>query len=211
MYDVVLDDPSALWHMRALKEFASDVSRKNIPPWRDVTTSVYFGSTGTGKTRAAVSGDDDYCLLHMQKTEWWPGYTGQKRIILDEFCEQWPIGRMLNVLDGYRLELPYKGGFTPAAFENVVITTNQNPAEWYLLVNGPHKDALARRIDRIVEFHPDGCCVEHKPTTLPVSMTGGIVPVCPKHNPGYGPEPPNEQDLAIARIDEEYEEMFGQQ
>lgn len=165
--DVVDMESGALLHMRALNEYADMCRRASVPKWRDVSVCVFYGATGTGKTRLAVNYDDDAYLWHADKTEWWPGYQYQKTIVIDDFSEQIGIVRMLNLLDGYRLELPYKGGFTPAMYNMVLITSNVPPENWYPMENYRHRAALDRRIGKVFEFLEDGCVMIRKNKDTP--------------------------------------------
>lgn len=45
---------------------------------------------------------------------------------------------MLQILDPYPFRLPIKGGFTPAYYEIVFITTNLDPSKWYAAKPGPN-------------------------------------------------------------------------
>jgi hypothetical protein len=85
--------------------------------------------------------------------QWWDGYDGEKSILIDEYDNQIPITRLLNLLDGYHLRLPVKGGFTYAAWTKVIITTNLNPLELHPNAKQQHRAALHRRINRTQLFH----------------------------------------------------------
>ena len=65
---------------------------------------------------------------------------------------------MLNLLDGYRLRLPIKGGFTYAAWTKIFITSNQI-SEPYSMASIEHKAAFDRRISlrlrKFVDSDPD--------------------------------------------------------
>lgn len=160
--EVIDMEPGALLHMRVLNEYSDMCRRASIPRWRELNVSVFYGATGTGKTRLAVELDDDAYLWHVGQPEWWPGYQYQKTIVVDDFNEQLGIVRFLNLLDGYRLELPYKGGFTPAMYTTVIITSNVEPSNWYPMENQRHRDALSRRIHKEFEFMEDGCIICRK-------------------------------------------------
>lgn len=58
------------------------------PTYRDTTTSVYHGPTGTGKTFQAFKEAmdlDEEAYVKNPRTKFWDGYRGQKVVILDEF------------------------------------------------------------------------------------------------------------------------------
>lgn len=161
--DLIDTESGALLHLRQLRMYQSEIRRRAIPAWRDVVTTVIFGPPGSGKTRYCMDVCPDAHLQHMNNAEWWPGYNGQPSVVMDDFAAQYPITRMLNLLDGYKLNLPIKGGFEPAAFTQVMITSNINPTDWYVPQAGHlHLAALARRIDHVLEIADCGCVLFHK-------------------------------------------------
>lgn len=122
--------------------------RKNSG-WRDVTTVVYVGAAGTGKTRKAFEEDPGLYKLDTGSTVWFDGYTGQRTLLIDDFYGWIQYGWLLNILDGYPLRLPIKGGHTWAAWTRVIITSNRDMHEWYKDGLTP---ALNRRISDVVRF-----------------------------------------------------------
>ena len=61
----------------------------------------------------------------------------------------------MRLLDGYKLQLPIKGGFTYARWRRVIITSNDHPDDWYKKYDLSHPQ-FNRRIDKIVDtlVHP---------------------------------------------------------
>jgi hypothetical protein len=105
---------------------------------RTVRCKVYYGPTGTGKSKRAtyealqlMGGEQPY--RKEPKTIWWDGYWGQKVIILDDVDPDdiQPHNRMLRILDRYPLLLQTKGGHVWANWEHVFITSNHHPMLWY--------------------------------------------------------------------------------
>lgn len=84
------------------------VDKRNSTEFRHVSTEVYSGETGTGKTRCAV----EQCgwMIHADQLQWWDGYSGESTIIIDEYANQIKITQLMGILDGYQLRLPVKGG-----------------------------------------------------------------------------------------------------
>lgn len=115
----------------------------------------YWGTTGTGKTRAAFErSGEDYWLSNLTG-EWFDGYTGQKDVIIDDLrAKAWPYVLLLRLLDGYPLRVPVKGGFTVWEPERIWITCPLSPENLYqgqLNYQGDI-DQLTRRIDVCTEF-----------------------------------------------------------
>lgn len=101
---------------------------------RDIETLWIWGPTGVGKTHKAFMGVDDVEKIFRVEEEgkWWDGYDGQKIIMFDDFMGQVPIGKMLNYLDKWPLQVPVKGAFVRAQWNRVVITSNFPPEECYM-------------------------------------------------------------------------------
>ena len=68
---------------------------------------VYIsGATGTGKTRTVMEENGYEAVYRVTDYEHpFDSYAGQEVLVLDEFRSQLKISEMLNILDGYPLEL----------------------------------------------------------------------------------------------------------
>ena len=92
-------------------------------------------------------------------TQWYDGYHGQQWVLLDDFAGDMPLVRLLQLLDPYPLLVPVKGGFTDfSSVENIVITTNIHPADWYDWYRGGKDrsvqyESLADRLKYTYDFH----------------------------------------------------------
>lgn len=126
----------------------------------DLVVICIVGETGIGKTWSAhdlVSPECLYTVNYGNGGLWWDGYIGQKAVIFDEFKGQVPMQRMLQLLDVYDTRLEIKGGFTPAEYQLVFITSNSFPEDWYQNVPGydrtRERAALLRRLGVIITTH----------------------------------------------------------
>lgn len=121
---------------RGLKELEMDLRRQTRPAFRHVHTEVLWGPTNLGKTRYAYAtyGAENVFKLTQPPVGynvWFDGYVSQDCLLIDDF-EGWvPYRFLLNLLDGYPLDLPVKGSFVAAMYTKVVITSNVDPALWY--------------------------------------------------------------------------------
>lgn len=122
-----------------------------IPIFRQLEVHWYYGKTGTGKTRSVYEQEPNVYRC-TRDAQWWDGYFDQKAILFDEFYGDIRCKDMLNYLDGYRIQLPVKGGFVNARWTVVYITSNISPESVYMFVLPDVKDAFMRRINNIKYF-----------------------------------------------------------
>jgi len=110
---------------------------------------VYWGPTGTGKSRRAwgEAGLDAY--PKDPNTKFWCGYRGQSAVVIDEFRGNIGISHLLRWLDRYPVLVEVKGSSTVFKAEKVWITSNLHPREWYKDVDELTMEALLRRLDVI--------------------------------------------------------------
>ena len=128
--------------------------QKNSKKFRKVAVEYIYGTTGTGKTRYAMEQDDVY-KIEGSCLQWFDGYSGEKTLLIDEYNNDEKITKLLNITDGYQLRLPIKGGFTYANWNRVIITSNLCPEQLHENARSVHRDALFRRITKIVEKFKD--------------------------------------------------------
>ncbi len=157
--DVVRRYPGALVQQRNLELFQRNMYAERVPLWRDLDVCVLYGDPGVGKSRLAhkMFGVDGVYIAEPSTPEWWPSYGNEDVVVLDDYVSQWPLTRLLRLIDGYRVRLPTKGGFASAGYTKVVFTTNVHPDHWYVGIGEVHRAALNRRITRLMHMHPCGC------------------------------------------------------
>lgn len=112
--------------------------------------SVYWGKSGTGKTRKVH--DENKDVYPKSDNKWWDGYHGEKVVLMDDFYGGIPIGDMLKILDRYPCMVEIKGGSVWLSANKIYITSNKKPEEWYNNINEEQWEALKRRLDEVVEF-----------------------------------------------------------
>lgn len=120
---------------------------KSRDPANSPVIEVFWGESGTGKTRKAVSENPDAYLLTKPNgngTLWFDGYEGQTCVILDEFYGWIQYDLLLRLLDRYPLRVQTKGGTVEMCATKFVITSNKSWRDWY--PNIDKLDALERRI-----------------------------------------------------------------
>lgn len=118
--------------------------------WRPVEVQVYYGGPGTGKTRKAYEIDPSlYRVNFSTSTIWFDGYSGQETILLDDYRGEIPLSYFLQLTDGYRFQLPVKGGHTWKMWKRVIITSNRHPNDWYRNITPESQAAIIRRITTV--------------------------------------------------------------
>lgn len=146
--DLEIQEADIRTYMRYYK--AIDRVRFNLAMAEDeyepVEVLVFWGAAGSGKTRRAY--EIDRKLYNVVDTQWWDGYRGQETILFDDFYGGVKYSLFLRLTDGYKFQLPIKGGFTWKKWKRVIITSNKPPELWY---TRGMTDALARRLKTIEE------------------------------------------------------------
>lgn len=135
-------------HYRTLRSIASDFAQ---PLAVERSCFVFWGRTGTGKSRRAWSEAGMGAFPKDPRTKFWCGYRGQEHVVLDEFRGGIDISHLLRWLDRYPVIVEVKGGSCVLSAKQIYITSNISPESWYPLIDDATLQALLRRLT-IVEF-----------------------------------------------------------
>ncbi len=127
------------------------VDDKYSKEWRNLYVEYIYGETGVGKTRTTLDKYGSYNFYRVTDYNHpFDGYNSEGVLILDEFRSSIPFGEMLNLLDGYRLQLPCRYTNRWACFSTVVIISNiplekqytniqcEQPASWRAFLRRIH-------------------------------------------------------------------------
>lgn len=141
-----------LKYERAIKSY---IDLRTTP--RDFASEVfvYYGGTGTGKTRRVHESETDLWVACDNGLKWFDGYHGQEAVLFDDFVsvQNVKFGFLLQLLDRYPLKVPVKGGFVNWAPRRIYFTSNLKVEDWYTGVTQAQAAALRRRITRQIHFH----------------------------------------------------------
>lgn len=113
---------------------------------------VYWGKTGTGKTRRAWDEATLEAYPKDPRTKFWDGYRNQEHVIIDEFRGGIDISHILRWLDIYPVIVEVKGTAIPLNVRKIWITSNLDPRDWYPTLDAVTKDALMRRFNVCIHF-----------------------------------------------------------
>jgi len=108
---------------------------------------VYYGPTGTGKSRRAFSEAGTTCYVKDPRSKFWCGYRGESHVVFDEFRGGIDISHMLRWCDRYPVRVELKGSSAPLKATKIWITSNLHPRDWYPDLDEETKLALLRRLE----------------------------------------------------------------
>lgn len=113
---------------------------------------VYWGPTGTGKTKKAWA-DAPSAYVH-PGGPWFDGYDGHDDVIFDDFGgSEFKLTYLLKLLDRYPMKVPIKGGFVEWVPKRIFITSNLDPRTWFPNAHEEHVAALRRRFTQVLHFN----------------------------------------------------------
>lgn len=113
---------------------------------------VYWGPTGTGKTRRAMELSNGNAWIY-SSDGWFDGYDGDENVIFDDFGgHEFKLTYLLKLLDRYPMRVRVKGGFVSWVPRKIFITSNHRPEDWYQNASHLHREALMRRLETIEEM-----------------------------------------------------------
>lgn len=211
---VAFDHPvEYIKYHKGLKSLSSVVTKMRVDALRDITTTVYWGIGGSGKTYKAredclkLGLGEPYLMMNPNNNcIWFDNYNGEKGLIIDDFYGWVKPHILFRYLDRYVLQLPIKGDTTYAQWSHVWITSNKHPREWYkpYVFENLDKEAYYRRLHNIYFCSKDEdgnrYCqieIEDKPLAYVIQNINDLpvvnVPTVIQH-----PEiPPNMPDLNV--------------
>lgn len=137
--DIIVEQPHIAPCVRALLTVKQMMVKSTH---REINVIVLIGPPGSGKSKWAY---DNYPNLFSKPNgDWWDGYQGETTVLLDDFYGDIKYPLLLKVCDRYPLQVQIKGGFVPANWDTIIITSNEHPDTWYPSV--PNIHAFNRRV-----------------------------------------------------------------
>lgn len=133
----------------AIQRIAADFA---TPEAMERECKVFWGTTGTGKSRTAWEEAGMEAYSKDPRSKFWCGYLNQRNVVMDEFRGGIDVSHLLRWLDRYPVHVEVKGGSKPLKAQRVWITSNLHPRQWYPDLDVETIDALLRRLN-ITQFH----------------------------------------------------------
>nr|WPR18674.1 MAG: replication polyprotein [Chemarfal virus 174] len=108
---------------------------------------VYWGRTGTGKSKRAWEESGMGAYSKDPRSKFWFGYRGQDSVVIDEFRGGIDISHILRWTDRYPVLVELKGSSVPLVARQIWITSNVDPRLWYPELDSETLSALMRRLN----------------------------------------------------------------
>lgn len=122
----------------------------------DLTVWLLHGPTDSGKTRYVYNTTPDVYSSPLSKDLWFDNYRGEKDILIDDFAGNMSLTNVLRLFDRYPIQVPVKGGFVYWCPDNIYITSNVHPSDWYDYSKRTSSfRALSCRFHKILLFSKD--------------------------------------------------------
>lgn len=131
------------------KSFQAYASMKSMERNWSTVVHVYWGKTGTGKTRFVMDQIMDSEFWSPGDYKWFDGYHGQPVVVIDDYRGEYQLQMLLKLLDRYPMSVPVKCGFTKWCPKKIYITSNIHPNDWYPLADRYSISAMFRRLSKI--------------------------------------------------------------
>lgn len=150
--------PAYMKYANSLDRIRQDIIReRSKTQWRDVEVTYIWGASGTGKTRTIMESHGyENVYRTTDYSHPFDGYICQEVLDLEEFRSDLRISDMLQILDGYPVELGARYANKQACFTKAYITTNIDL--WDQYKNKQEDDwetfkAFIRRIKKVKVYH----------------------------------------------------------
>lgn len=158
--DILRAFPSAMNHLPRIEQARQALlAEKYRNVFRELTVVYIHGVAGVGKTRFVMEKYGYKNVYRVTNYEHpFDGYSGQDVLLLDEFRSSIQFNTMLNILDGYPMELPCRYANRQACYTKVYIVSNIPFKEQYpnIQIDEPRSyEALKRRINMQFEMLSD--------------------------------------------------------
>ena len=126
--------------------------------YMDCELIIYWGKTGTGKTRRVFQecSSRDLRLYVKPANKWWDGYAGQEAVLIDDFngvgAKDLDITEYLRLFSWAPITGEVKGATVNVCALVFYVTSNIDPQYWFATADSGNREAFQRRITKCVEM-----------------------------------------------------------
>lgn len=170
--EIMLEDESgsAARYTQYLRSLIRARDKRKTASFRHLSVMYLYGPAGVGKSRWALENNaDKTCYRVSDYCHPFDAYDGETVLILDEFDGSMPLTLLLNILDGYSMELPARYENKYAKYTSVIIISNKRLGDLYtyLIEDSPERlRALYRRIGRYAFMDSSQALIDKKLPTI---------------------------------------------
>lgn len=144
--EIATEHPTTFMRMhRGISALQRALMPKRDPKGKMPTCIWAHGPAGSGKSRYVYDNFDiDEIYDKADASKWFDGYTGQKVVVINEFCfsKEFTQEMLLRLCDRYPWQVQDKGGYLPMSADTIILTSNTTPRE---VLGEKHWDRWARR------------------------------------------------------------------
>lgn len=165
-YEILERCPMFMTRLTDIERVRTTVRQEHYKnTFRNMKVVYISGATGTGKTRTVMEQNGYEAVYRVTEYDHpFDSYAGQDILVLDEYRSQLKISEMLNILDGYPLELRCRYANKIACFTTVYIISNVKLEEQYPNIQATDIEtwkAFLRRIHTVINYLRDGSIHEY--------------------------------------------------
>lgn len=157
-FEIITQNPDHILQIDKLERVRQTIREEAAKnEWRQLAVTFVQGETQTGKTRRVMEqyGYENVFRVTNYQKGCYDAYRGQDVIVFEEFSSSIKIQEMLNLLDGYPVELPCRYVNKVACYTKAFLISNIGLEQQYTLVQLQHPgtwEAFLRRINQVVVY-----------------------------------------------------------
>jgi len=138
-------------YYRGFREWLNTTDTR-VRDWKTKLIVIY-GEPRTGKSSMAreIAPGAYYLGSSNSDTVWWDGYEDQETVVIDDFYSWIRYDTLLRLTDRYPMQVDVKGGKRNFLAKTIIITSNQDPKDWYQGVREKNKYGTTTLMERIDE------------------------------------------------------------
>lgn len=148
--------PTFVRYHGGIEKMRINMDSKRRDPSKKITSVLYLGPTGTGKSHKLAQDCGDPLLWYwVAPGKWFDGYQGQPGLVFDEVRDSWmKFSDFLRIVDNKPCLVEVKNGHVQLLATDFRFSSNVHPKDWYKGVKEnqtwDRKNPLRRRFKKVV-------------------------------------------------------------